>query len=167
MIYFIFFLSKYCQICGDDENNDSKYEKDFNRNKQPRSNRHGRKWSFTEIYGGRTRTLHTSTVYDVKRSETHSVYRDRVKIRVDWKLNSFAPYTELYDYRIRSYITVCDRIWSYTVYPFSDSHWNWVNIQTVSVFSLFCFPFCILAHFDPIVRRTVGIFKFISFIFLF
>jgi len=42
-----------------------------------------------------------------------------------------------------------------------------VGIQTVSVFSLFCFPFCILAHFDPIVRRTVGIFKFILFIFLF
>jgi hypothetical protein len=37
----------------------------------------------TEIYGGRTRTPHTGTVYDVKRSETDSVYGDRVKIRSD------------------------------------------------------------------------------------
>ncbi len=37
----------------------------------------------TEIYGGRTRTSHTGTVYDVKRSETDSVYGDRVKIRSD------------------------------------------------------------------------------------
>ncbi len=37
----------------------------------------------TEIYGGRTRTPHTGTVYDVKRLETDSVYGDRVKIRSD------------------------------------------------------------------------------------
>jgi hypothetical protein len=37
----------------------------------------------TEIYGDRTRTPHTGTVYDVKRSETDSVYGDRVKIRSD------------------------------------------------------------------------------------
>ena len=37
----------------------------------------------TEIYGGRTRTPYTSTVYDGKRSETDSVYGDRVKIRSD------------------------------------------------------------------------------------
>jgi hypothetical protein len=37
----------------------------------------------TGIYGGRTRTPHTGTVYDVKQSETDSVYGDRVKIRSD------------------------------------------------------------------------------------
>jgi hypothetical protein len=37
----------------------------------------------TEIYGGRKRLPHTGPVYDVKRSETDSVYGDRVKIRSD------------------------------------------------------------------------------------
>jgi hypothetical protein len=69
----------------------------------------------TEIYGVRTQVPYTGTVYGVKRWKTDSVYGDRIKIRSNLKVKFSTPYTELYDCRIRSYITVCGRIWSYTV----------------------------------------------------
>jgi hypothetical protein len=69
----------------------------------------------TEIYGGRTQDPYTGTVYGVKRWETDTVYGDRIKNRSDLKVTVSTPYTELYDYRIRSYIIVCCRIRSYTV----------------------------------------------------
>ncbi len=64
---------------------------------------HGRKRPFTEKNG------------DIRRSYTVSVYGDRIKIRSDSKVKFSTPYTEIYDCRIRSYIIVYSRIWSYTV----------------------------------------------------
>jgi hypothetical protein len=49
---------------------------------------------------------------------TGSVYRDRIKIRSDSKVEFSNPYTELYDCRIRSYMVV----YGYNMRHFSDSH---------------------------------------------
>ncbi len=61
----------------------------------------------TGIYASRRRLLYMISLYDVKRPETDSVYGGRAKIRRDLQINSSAPYTEIKDCRIRSYITVC------------------------------------------------------------
>ena len=79
----------------------------------------------TEIYGGRAQLPYTMCVYGAIRWETDSVYGDRTKIRTDLKINICAPYTELYDCRIWSYITVRDRIRSYTAtvtVQFNEQH---------------------------------------------
>jgi hypothetical protein len=85
---------------------------------QPRSNMHGRKRPFTEKNGDIRRSYTVSVHRHRIRSETvkpDSVYGDRIKIRSDSKVKLSTPYTELYDCRIRSYIIVYSRIWSYTV----------------------------------------------------
>ncbi len=76
----------------------------------PRSNMHGRKRPFT-VKNGDIRRSYTGSVHGHHiRSETDTVYGDRIKIWSDLKVTVCTPYTELYDCRIRSFIIVCGRI---------------------------------------------------------
>jgi hypothetical protein len=132
---------------------------------------HGRKIPFTEKNG------------DIWRSYTNTAHGHRIRCETVknefriWRLCKntewlktellcsvygaiWLPYTVLY-HHVRPYVVV----YGNSMYHFSDSQWKLVNILTVSVFSLFCFPFCILDYFHVIIRRRTSIFKIISFIF--
>ncbi len=102
--------------------------------KLPRSNRHGRKRPFTEKNGD-IRRSYTNTVHGHRiRCET---VRNGFRIRRSWKNTEWLktellcsvygairlPYTVVY-HRVRLYTV----IYGYSMYYFSDSHWNWVNI---------------------------------------
>ncbi len=77
---------------------------------------HGRKRPFTtqtEIYGDFKQLPCTVSVYAAKRQETDSVYGDRIKTWNNSKVKFSTPYAELYDCRIRSYVIMYGRIWSF------------------------------------------------------
>ncbi len=80
---------------------------------------HGRKRPFT-VKNGDIRRSYTGSVHGHRiRSETDTVYGDRIKIWSDLKVTVCTPYTELYD-RILSGAA----LYGYSMRHFSDSYWK-------------------------------------------